>query len=101
MALAAADVTGLSPTDYVKYVDLFYVGGTKCALFGESLIVSNKIDQTGFRTVQKQRVGRLAKGRLLGLQFLELFTDDLYLEMGRHTNQQARKLAEGLTAIEC
>ena len=62
MALAAADVTGLSPTDYVKYVDLFYVGGTKCgALFGESLIVSNKIDQTGFRTVQTES-GQIGKG---------------------------------------
>ncbi|HHX37782.1 MAG TPA: low specificity L-threonine aldolase, partial [Clostridiaceae bacterium] len=100
MALAAIERTELKPTDYASYVDLFYVGGTKCgALFGEALIVSNQLDQMGFRTVQKQRVGRLAKGRLLGLQFLELFNDNLYLSLGRHANTQANLLTQGLKDI--
>ncbi len=97
MALAEAEYTGLAPEEYKDYVDLFYAGGTKCgALFGEALVISNKLDQEGFQTVQKQRVGRLAKGRLLGLQFLELFKDDLYTELGRFTNGQARVLEDGL-----
>lgn len=108
MALARADYTGLTPADYTALTDLFYVGGTKCgALFGEALLISERLDQTGFATVQKQRVGRLAKGRLLGLQFLELFacangtsaagtSDDLYLELGRHADRQAQRLDQGL-----
>lgn len=97
MALAAADITGLGAKDYKDYVDLFYAGGTKCGLlFGEALLVSDKVDREAFVTVQKQRVGRLAKGRLLGLQFAEMFRDDLYTELGIHANTQAKRLAAGL-----
>ena len=38
----------------------------------------------------------LAKGRLLGLQFLELFRDDLFFELARHANRMAALLRDGL-----
>ncbi|MDO5616178.1 MAG: threonine aldolase, partial [Cruoricaptor ignavus] len=34
----------------------------------------------------------LAKGRLLGIQFVELMKDDLYLQLANHANRQAMKL---------
>lgn len=73
--------------------DVFYIGGTKVgALFGEAVVF--KKTQPGFRYHIKQQGGMLAKGRLLGIQFLELFTDDLYFQLGRHANLQARLIKE-------
>ena len=37
----------------------------------------------------------LAKGRLLGVQFLALFKDDLYYRIGRHADRLAEMLKEG------
>ena len=42
----------------------------------------------------KQRGGRLAKGRLLGIQFDALFTDDLYLTISRHAIDMAYQIRE-------
>ena len=41
----------------------------------------------------KQNGGMLAKGRLLGLQFLALFEDDLYYDICRAANEQAYRIA--------
>ena len=38
----------------------------------------------------------LAKGRLLGVQFLTLFKDDLYIRIGRHADRLAGMLKEGM-----
>jgi threonine aldolase len=38
----------------------------------------------------------LAKGRLLGLQFLTLFTDGLYTEIAEKANRQADKIRDAL-----
>ena len=38
----------------------------------------------------------LAKGRLLGIQFLELFRDGLYFEIAKHAIDMAMILKEGL-----
>ncbi len=40
----------------------------------------------------------LAKGRLIGIQFSEMFRDDLFFEMGKHANQMAEKLANAISA---
>ena len=77
--------------------DAFYIGGTKCgALLGEALVFTRPNMIPGFFTIIKQQGALLAKGRLLGLQFDTLFTDDLYLEVGRHGITMARKLKQGL-----
>mgnify|MGYP000671226733 CR=1 FL=1 len=45
-----------------------------------------------FLTRIKQQGGLLAKGRLLGIQFDTLFTENLYLEHGRHAMNVQEKL---------
>ena len=45
-----------------------------------------------FLTSVKKRGALLAKGRLLGVQFDALFTDDLYFRIGRHANEMAEKM---------
>ncbi|MCI6176060.1 beta-eliminating lyase-related protein, partial [bacterium] len=63
----------LSLEDYANLCDAFYLGGTKCgALFGEALVILNGELDRDFRYAIKQHGGMLAKGRLLGLQFLAL-----------------------------
>lgn len=93
-ALAASDVT---LTDLPKLCDAFYIGGTKNGmLFGEALVIVNDALNKEFRFFIKQRGGMLAKGRLLGIQFEEQFRDNLYLELGRHSNAMAQRLQAGL-----
>ena len=43
----------------------------------------------------KQRGALLAKGWILGIQFRELFRDDLYFDLARHANVIAAKMSEG------
>ena len=70
--------------------DAFYIGGTKAgALFGEALVIVSDSLKADFRYIIKQKGGLLAKGRLLGLQFLALFEDDLYFDIARHANRLA------------
>ena len=79
--------------DLARLCDCFTIGGTKVgALFGEAVVIPNQILARDFRYHIKQRGGMLAKGRLLGLQFLALLEDGLYAEMSRH----AVLLAQGL-----
>lgn len=79
--------------------DVFYIGGTKVgAMFGEAVVITNPALQEDFRYIMKQKGGMLAKGRLLGIQFLELFKDGLYFEISAHAIRMAQLLKEGLTA---
>ncbi len=73
--------------------DVFYIGGTKMgALFGEAVVCRNPAYLQGFETLMKAHGAVLAKGRLLGVQFERLFTDNLYLEIGRHGVELAMEL---------
>ena len=45
----------------------------------------------------KQQGALLAKGRLLGIQFDTLFTDNLYFQISRHAIEMAERMKEGLT----
>lgn len=81
--------------DLAACCDVFYIGGTKCgALFGEAVVITNPALNRDFRYFIKQGGGMLAKGRLLGLQFLTLFTDGLYQEICGRANQQAYRIAK-------
>lgn len=81
-----------------KLCDVFYIGGTKCgALCGEAVVFREK--QPCFFPAHKQRGALLAKGFLLGLQFDALFTDGLYLRLGRQGTDCALRLREGLRAL--
>ena len=83
-----------------RTADAFYIGGTKQgALFGEAMVILNDDLKRDFRYVIKQKGGMLAKGWLLGVQFEELFRDDLYFELSRHAVGLAMKLKRALTEM--
>lgn len=76
--------------------DLFYIGGTKCgALFGEAVVSKHRDILKHFVPLIKQHGAMLAKGRLLGVQFKELFTDSLYYKIGEHGVSMAMRLKTG------
>ncbi|MDO5017988.1 MAG: aminotransferase class V-fold PLP-dependent enzyme [Lagierella massiliensis] len=80
-----------------NHCDLFYIGGTKIgAMFGEALVVINPEIRKDFQYNLKLRGALLAKGRMLGIQFLELFTDNLYFDLARGANKLATKLRKAL-----
>lgn len=81
--------------DLARLCDVFYIGGTKHgALFGEAVVILNDALKKDFRYIIKQHGGMLAKGRLLGLQFDELFSDGSYYEVGRNEVRLAQKIAD-------
>lgn len=91
-----AEGNDLTLADIAALTDAFYIGGTKNgALFGEAVVLVNKELQREFRYSIKQHGGMLAKGRLLGIQFDRLFTDDLFFKAGAHANYMAQKLKKG------
>ncbi|WP_461810937.1 threonine aldolase family protein [Faecalimonas sp.] len=93
-----ADGNDLDLEIIAKNCDVFYIGGTKVgALFGEAIVICNVDLQEDFRYIMKQKGGMLAKGRLLGLQFKELFKDGLYFAMSKHAIHLAMRLKNGLT----
>ncbi|HAN09485.1 MAG TPA: threonine aldolase [Clostridiales bacterium] len=76
-----------------KMVDVFYIGGTKNgALLGEAIVINNPMLKQDFRFFLKQKGALLAKGRILGIQFYELFKDELYFKLAKHANEMADKL---------
>ena len=86
----AAPGNDLTLADIATCCDVFYIGGTKLgALLGEAVVIVNPKLQKDFRYFMKQHGALLAKGRILGIQFLTLFTDDLYVELGAHANKMA------------
>lgn len=97
-ALSACD-NDIDFKDLCTYCDVFYIGGTKNgALFGEAVIVVNETIKKDFRYMIKQRGAMLAKGRLLGIQFLTLFEKDLYLSLASHANRLAMLMQEAIAA---
>lgn len=87
----------MSLAEVSSLVDVFYIGGTKNgALLGEAIVINNTQLKENFRYHLKQRGALLAKGRVLGVQFLELFKDDLYLKLAKHANVMAGKLTQGI-----
>lgn len=87
----------LTLENIAKNCDVFYIGGTKVgALFGEAVVITNPALQEDFRYIIKQKGGMLAKGRLLGIQFLELFRDGLYFEVSKHAIEMAELFKKGL-----
>ena len=91
----AAPENDVTLPDLARLVDAFYIGGTKCgALLGEAVVIPDSALLPHFFTVVKQHGALLAKGRLLGLQFDALFTDDLYLNIGKSAIQAADELRE-------
>lgn len=92
-----SEISDLSLEDVANLTDVFYLGGTKNgALIGEAIIINNPLLQEDFAFNIKQKGALLAKGRLLGIQFLELMQNDLYFDLAKHANQQAMKIKNAL-----
>ena len=81
--------------DIAALADVFYIGGTKQgALFGEAVVITSEALKKDFRYYIKQNGGMLAKGRLLGIQFITLFEDGLYFELASHAVTQALRIRD-------
>ncbi|MBQ9238159.1 MAG: aminotransferase class I/II-fold pyridoxal phosphate-dependent enzyme [Treponema sp.] len=93
---ASYDVTLL---DIAQCADVFYIGGTKVgALCGEALVFAAGEQPPHFESLVKQHGALLAKGRLLGVQFDVLFTDNLYFKISTHAVALATRLKDALKA---
>lgn len=84
--------------DLARLADIFYIGGTKQgALFGEAVVITDPTLTRDFRYNIKQGGGMLAKGRLLGIQYEALFTDNLYFELAKNAIDQAMRVKKALS----
>lgn len=91
----AAPGNDLTLPDLARLCDAFTIGGTKVgALFGEALVIGNADLNRDFRYIMKQKGAMLAKGRLLGLQFLALLEDGLYFEISEQADRMAEVIRE-------
>ena len=85
--------TDLTLADIAKLCHVFYIGGTKIgALCGEALVFANGCMPTRFASQAKQHGAMNAKGRLIGVQFEALFTDNLYLKISKNAIDRAEEL---------
>ncbi len=87
--------TDVTLKDIANLCDVFYIGGTKVgALCGEAVVFTHNNAPKYFMTTVKQHGAMIAKGRLLGIQFDTLFTDNLYFEISKHAILMAEKLKQ-------
>ena len=76
-----------------KHCDVFYIGGTKVgAMMGEAVVFSGMKAPKYFFTNVKRHGALLAKGRMLGIQFDTLFTDNLYFKVSEHAIDMAIRI---------
>ena len=86
--------------DIARLCDVFYIGGTKVgALFGEAVVITHPALKEDFRYLIKQHGGMLAKGRLLGVQFDALMTDNLYFDIAKHAIDLAEKMRDAFAEL--
>ena len=89
----ASNNTDVTLKDVATLCDVFYIGGTKVgALCGEAIVFTKNNKPEHFLTSIKKRGALIAKGRLLGIQFDTLFTNDLYFKISKHAIDMAEKL---------
>lgn len=90
----------LTFADIARMTDVFYIGGTKVgALFGEAVVITNDELKKDFRYNIKQHGGMLAKGRLLGIQFLTLFEENRYMEISAHAARLAERMRNEFASL--
>ena len=96
----ASPAVDFTLADMKDLCDVFYIGGTKVgALCGEAVVFPDGAPKRFFTTV-KQHGALLAKGRLLGIQFDTLFTDDLYGRISANAIARAQELVAVLKEKE-
>lgn len=95
----ACEEADFTLADIARVADVFYIGGTKVgALFGEAVVAANPKRLPHFFPLVKQHGALMAKGRLQGVQFATLFTDNLYVRIARHAVELAQKLRNAFVA---
>ena len=94
-----AEGCDISLPQLAELCDVFYIGGTKCGAYcGEAVVFPKGNAPAHFFTIVKQHGALLAKGRLLGVQFDTLMSDDLYFRLARHAVVQAMRLRDAFVA---
>lgn len=94
------EANDLTLADIAALTDMFYIGGTKNgALLGEALVISHPDLKADFRYMLKNRGAMLAKGFIAGIQFEELFRDNLFFELAEHANEAAKILRDGIGSL--
>lgn len=84
----------LTLKDIASLVDMFYIGGTKNgALLGEAMVIINDELKPNFRNLIKQHCSMLAKGRIIGIEFITLFENNLYFELAKNAVAMAQQLS--------
>ncbi|KAK5192676.1 hypothetical protein LTR99_009571 [Exophiala xenobiotica] len=95
-----ANDTGISLTDIYNLTDMFWIGGTKTgALLGEAVVIKDQALASEFPYHMKQHGQLLAKGRILGVQFTELFSNNLIFDLAKDANLQADRLSADFTEM--
>lgn len=95
----ACDESDFTLADIARLADVFYIGGTKVGcLFGEAVVARDPKRLPHFFPLVKQHGALMAKGRLQGVQFGTLFTDNLYVRIARHAVELAQRLREAFIA---
>ncbi len=95
LGYALAAESDLSLKDIAALCDVFYIGGTKCgALCGEAVVFTKNNCPKHFVTLIKQHGALMAKGRLTGVQFDALFTDNLYITLSKNAIETAQMLKD-------
>ncbi len=91
----ASESCDFTLADIADLCDVFYIGGTKCGLmFGEAVVAKRKERLPHFFPLVKQHGALFAKGRILGIQFKTLFTDNLYVNICKKADSLAQKLCK-------
>ncbi|MFN3938419.1 MAG: threonine aldolase family protein [Gemmobacter sp.] len=98
-ALAAS---GASPAEmtWKAGVDVLSLGGTKTGLMAaEAVVIFNRVDPWEMQ-LRRKRAGHLfSKHRYLGAQIDAWLADGLWLDLARHSNAMAARLASGIAAL--
>lgn len=90
-----ADGNDITLPYLAKHCDVFYIGGTKVgALCGEAVVFTHGNAHPHFFSITKQHGALMAKGRLIGVQFDALFTDNLYFEISQHAIDMAMRMKD-------
>jgi glycine hydroxymethyltransferase len=88
-----APTADLTLKDLAQLCDVFTIGGTKVgALCGEVVVFPLGNAPQHFFSIIKQHGALLAKGRLLGIQFDTLFSNNLYFRISQHAIDCAIRL---------
>ncbi|KAF4584142.1 Pyridoxal phosphate-dependent transferase, major domain protein [Ophiocordyceps camponoti-floridani] len=96
-ALTSSTADLMTLPDILDLTDIFWIGGTKNgALLGEAIVVKDAKLAQDFDFYIKQHGALLAKSRVMGIAFAELFRENLFYELASGANRSAAKLSRAI-----